>query len=397
MAGNQREMERRARREQKERRHKKIIWIIIALIVLALIIMKICEININSVKDHFTDKEGNFTLTEGVVDDNFPYNIDSSQNVSLININNKLGVLTPSSFTILNTKEASSEYVFDHGYSNPVLESSGIYSLIYDQGAKKFRLDTVSDSVYEQESANTILCADVSKNGTVAVAETSSEKLCDIVVYSKSLNKQMQISTSAGYIVAIALSENSKSVAAAVVTGENADLKTTLYIYDIAAGAESERSVTLPQGTLIDIRYAGSNVLAVGTNYAGIVRKAEEYEDIYSQGSISTRCISYTPAGDLVLVYNQYNNSTENVISYIKTNGRIKNEINVSGNIKSVTASSNLVSILTNGEIISFNLSDSEEKGRASTVDSAKSICRLGSDIFVHKQSLIDRSEVESN
>lgn len=397
MAGNQREMERRERRERKERRHKKIIWIIIALIVLALIIMKICEININSVKDHFTDEEGKFTLTDGVVEDNFPYNIDSSQNVSLVNINNKLGILSPSSFTVLNTKDAGCEYVFSHGYSNPILESDGIYSLIYDQGAKKFRLDTISGAVYEQESANTILCADVSKNGTVAVATTSDEKICDLAVYSKSLNKQMQISTSAGYILAVALSENSKSVAAAVVTGENADLKTTVYVYDIAAGSDSEKMVELPQGTLIDIRFTGSNILAVGTNYAGVIRKGETYEEIYAHNAISTRCVCYTPAGDLVLVYNQYNNSTENVISYIKTNGKIKNEINVSGNIKSVTASSSLVSVLTNGEIISFNLSDSEEKGRALTVDSAKSICCMGSDIFVHRQSLIDRSEADKN
>ena len=397
MADNQREMERREKRARKDRRHKRVIWILIAVVVLVLIIMKVCEININSVKDHFTDAEGKFTLTDGVTQDNFPYNIDSSQNVSLVNINNQLGILTPSSFTVLNSKDAVSEYVFEHGYSNPVLETAGIYSLVYDQGAKAYRLDTAGGAVYEEDTPNSILCADVSKNGTVAIASTSKEKLCDITVYSKSLKKELEISTSARYIIDIELSDNGKNVAAAVVSGENGNLKTSVYVYSLSQGADDVKPVVLPQGSVLDISYYGSNILVIGDSYAGIIKKGEKYEDIYAKDKISTRCITYTPSGDLVLVYNSYNNSTDNVISYIKQNGKIKNEIKVSGNIKCVSAGSSLVSVLTNSEIITFNISSGEEKGRASTDDSAKSICSLGSEVFIHKQSLIDRSEAELN
>ena len=101
MAGNQRKIEREERREQRERKHKLIVWIVIAIVVLALIIMKICEVNVNSIKDRFTDANGNFTLTEGVVTDNFPFSLDASQNVIVTDFNNMLGVLTPNSFTVL--------------------------------------------------------------------------------------------------------------------------------------------------------------------------------------------------------------------------------------------------------------------------------------------------------
>lgn len=397
MAGNQREIERQYKREQKDKRNKLIIWIIIAVIILVLVVMKVCEININSIKDHFTDENGNFTLTEGVVMDNFPYSIDSSSNVTMVNANNKIGVLTPNSYTVLDSTDATADFFFEHGYSNPILANSGIYSLIYDQGANKYRLDTVSQNEYEEETENSILCADVSKNGTVAIATTSKEKLCDIYVYSRSLEKQFELSISSGYAVDIALSDNSRQVSVAVVNSQNAELITTIYTYNVNSDGSSEKAVTLPSGTLADISFTGGNILVVGTNYAGVVKKDGTYEDIYIPDSISTRCISYTPAGDLILVHNQYSNSTENVISYIKTNGKIKNEINISGNIKSVTASSSLVSVLTNSEIITFNLSNSEEKGKISTMDSVNSICRIGSEIFSHKQSQIERSEAENN
>lgn len=397
MADNQREMERREKRANKDRRNKKIIWSVIAVVVLILIIMKVFEINVNSVIDRFTDEDGNFTLTEGVVEDNFPYSIDSSSNVSVVNINNQLGILTPSSFTVLNNKNGEVKYGFEHGYSNPILETEGVYSLIYDQGAGSYRLDTVSNAVYEEKLSNSILCADVAKDGTVAVATTSSEKLCDILVYSKSLEKEMQISLSDGYVIAITLSENGKKLAAAVVTGENANLKTTVLLYDVADGEADRKAVELPQGLIVDMNYTGRNIIVVGNTYAGTIDSSGKYEQIYAAGKISTQCVEYTPSGDLVLVYNSYDNSTENVISYIKKNGHIKKEISVTGTIKSVSASSSLVSVLTNSEIISYNLSNGEEKSRISTDDSARSICCMGSEIFVHRQSLIERNEADIN
>jgi hypothetical protein len=397
MAGNQREMERRERRAQKDKKHKRIIWIIIAVIILVLVVMKVCEININSVKNHFVDEDGNFTLTDGVGDDNFPYSIDSSRNVKLVNINNELGILTPSSFTVLNGTDGEVQYTFEHGYSNPILESSGIYSLVYDQGGNNFRLDTTSDSVYEEDTSNLILCADVAKNGSVAIATTSNEKLCDIVVYSKSLVKLMEISISNGYVVSIDISDNGKNVAVAVVTGENANLKTTVYTYNISSSADSEKAVELPQGSIIDLKYSGSNILVTGDSYAGVIKNSEKYQEIYAKDDISTCSIAYTPSGDLILVYNSYSNSTDNVIARINKNGKIKKEINVSGSIKSVTAGSSLVSVLTNSEILTYNLSDGSKKSSLSTDDSAKSICCLGSEIYIHKQSLIDKSEAENN
>ena len=51
MAGNQREMRKKELKAKKDRKNKTIIWIIIAIVVAVLIVMKVCEININTVKD----------------------------------------------------------------------------------------------------------------------------------------------------------------------------------------------------------------------------------------------------------------------------------------------------------------------------------------------------------
>lgn len=393
MADNQREMERREKRAQKDRRNKKIIWIIIAVIILILIIMKIFEININSVIDRFTDENGKFTLTQGVVEDNFPYNTDSSGSVSMVNINNQLGVLTPSTFTVLDSKDGNVDYAFEHGYSNPVLETEGVYSLIYDQGSDTYRLDTTSNKVYEEETQGTVLCADVAKNGTVAVAETSDDSLCEITVLTKSLEKKASFSVSDGYAVAVSLSDNAKKLAVATVQGENAQLKTSVILYDLTKEDDGGTAVQMPSGLITDLNYSGSRLFAVADIYAGFISSDGKYNELFKSGDISVRCYDYTPSDDLILVYNTYDNSTENELCYIKKNGKIKNSFSVTGNIKSISATSSLVNILTDNQIVSYNFSDSEKKNEFTTDDSARSICGMGSEIFVHKQSLIDRIE----
>ncbi|MGN0521636.1 MAG: DUF5711 family protein [Eubacterium sp.] len=393
MAGNQREMQRREKRAKKDKRNRIIIWIIIALIVVVLAVMKVCEININSVKNHFTDENGNFTLTNGVVTDNFPYNLDSSSNVVLKPVNNKIGILTPTAFTVLDSSDATEEYSFDHGYSNPIISSSGVYSLIIDQGAKMFRLDTTSDNVYQSEAKNNILCADVAKNGTVVYATTSSEKKSEIYVITKSLKEKLHYSVSYGYVIAVAVNDTAGKIAFAAVNSENAQLKTMLYTMDASTG-EIKGEFDITSGNIADLEYSGRNLIVVGDNFAGMVSNQKKYEQIYKSGDINTVCFTYTPSKGLILVYNDYINSTDNNLVYIK-NGKIKTDIKISGNIKAVSASSSLVSVLTGNEIITYNISNGEEKKKSKVDDSVKSICSMGSDVFVHRQSLVDRNEAE--
>lgn len=391
MSSNQREIQRSDKRAQKERKTKRIIWIILISLIVILAIMKIFEFNVNSVKERFTDDDGNFSISEGVEGTNFPYNLDSSENVVIKNINNKIGILTPTAFTVLNSADAKAEYSFDHGYSNPVLESSGIYTVIYDEGQNKYRLDTTSGAVYTESLDNSILCCDVTKSGTVAVATTSAKKLCEVNVFTKSLKNLCKLEISEGYVIDIALSEDSKKVACAVVNSENANLVTRIYIYDVNKQANI-CAVDIPQGSIADLKYSGKSIITLGDTYMGVI-KNNEYKSVYEQGTIVTQHYSYTPAGELVVAFGSYNNSTENKIALIKSNGKIKSELEFNGIIKDISASSNIVSILTGNSVTDIVLSSGEIKETHNTDDSVKSICRIGSSVYVQKQSLIDRCD----
>ncbi|MDY4110270.1 MAG: DUF5711 family protein [Eubacterium sp.] len=392
MAGNQREMHKKELKAKKDKRNKTIVWIVIAVIVAILIVMKVCEININTVKEHFTDSNGKFSLSQDINKNNFPYNLDSSQNVVVKNVNNKLGILTPSSFTVLDTKKAVAKYTFDHGYSNPIIKTSGIYSLIVDQGSTKLRLDNTSENVYENELSGNILCGDVAKNGNTVVATLSGDKLCNVSVYNKSLDKKMSYDLDYGYIVDIAINNSASKIAFVAVNSKNAQLKAKLYTINIGTD-KPKAEIDLPNCNVLDLKYNSDNLYVVADNFVGIVSNQKKLKTVFECGKINTVCYNFTPNDELVLAYNDYNNSTENKLVRVRAGGNTKSETKVSGNIRYISASSSTVSVLTNSNIITYSLGNMKEKKKISVDDSVKSICQMGSTVFVHRQSLIDKSE----
>ena len=392
MAGNQREMRKKELKAKKDRRNKTIVWIVIAVVVAILIVMKVCEININTVKEHFTDSNGKLSISLNINKNNFPYTLDSSQNVIVKNINNKLGVLTPSSFTILDTKKAVAKYTFDHGYSNPVIKTSGIYSLLIDQGSTKLRLDNTSENVYENELKGDILCGDVAKNGNAAVATLSGDKLCNVTVYNKSLDKKMSYDLDYGYIINIAINNSGSKIAFVAVNSKNAQLKAKLYTMNIGA-EEPKASLDLPNCNVLELKYNSDNLYVVADNYVGIVSNQKKLKTVFECGKINTVCYTFTPNDELVLAYNDYSNSTDNKLVRVRAGGNTRSETAVSGNIRYISASSSVVSVLTDSNIVTYSLGNMKQKKKVSVDDSVKSICQMGSTVFVHRQSLIDRNE----
>lgn len=72
----------------------------------------------------------------------YPYELSSGGDLSFGTVGSGLYVLDDSSFTVLDTSNASLVQTFNHGYSNPIVETAGSYSLLYDQGGTAYRLDT---------------------------------------------------------------------------------------------------------------------------------------------------------------------------------------------------------------------------------------------------------------
>jgi len=386
MATNQRENERKARKEKKQQKASLIFWCVVLVIVLVLLIMKLCEIDYTELKEQITAK---FSASQSVSDDEkFPYALQGSENAVLKEAGNKIAVLSEDSFSVIDPSDAELLYSENHGFSNPVMKAKGNYCVLFDQGADKYRLDTAGGNVYYNTAENTILCADVSESGTVAMALTSSQAKSEIVVLNKSLNEKLRYSVADGYVTEIAVDASANRVAFAAISSANALFQTTVYTMKI--GDDAPKAEFTYNSTVLDISFSGSKLFVAGADFVSVISSMKNEEKVFEQGSINVSSFSYNSSGCLIVAYTDYNGQSGGNAACIQPSGKIKTKIETGKEIKDITASSSEISVLTDDSVMTYSVRNGELKKQLAADDSYSSLLQLSSKIFARHRSYIE-------
>lgn len=383
MASSQREAERAERKKSKSRKRWRIAWAIVGVVVAALLIMRIAETDFSSL----SAKKNN---SESVSEKNkYPYELSSGGDLSFGTMGSGLYVLDDSSFTVLDTSNASLVQTFNHGYSNPIVETAGSYSLLYDQGGTPYRLDTEKKNVYSDKSDNQLLCAGASESGSVVLCTTSDSAKSNVSVYNKSLKKKMSYDVANGYVIAAAIDARGTRVAFAAVNSENAKLKTVVYTMNIG-DTEPRARFEYYSSPVLDLRFSSSDLFVVGSDFVSVVRGLKTETKIFEQGSAFTASYDYDSSDNLIYAYSEYSGSAENKIAVVKHNGNVKTVATVDSAVKDISGSSSYISVLTADSVITYKISDSSVKQTYKADDSYTSIKQVSSKVFAKRQTLVE-------
>ncbi|MDE6723799.1 MAG: hypothetical protein K2J55_06355 [Eubacterium sp.] len=389
MASNQRENERKARKNAKAKKRMKILWILVIAIAVIIVVLKVCEVDFS--KLFSSENEENKSSYSASLDEaaGFPYKIDAGENTLLSVVGNKIAILNSSSYTVIDTSDAKEIINDDHGYANPLLKTSGGYSVIFDQGSTSYRLDNQKENVYENSTKEDILCADVADTGSVAIATASGALKSRVQVIAKSLSQKMNYEISGGYVTSIAVDDRGKNIAFVVMSSENAEIKSTLYTMNVN-DAEPKAHFDYLGSAVVDIHFVSNNLYVVGSDFVSVVSSLEKETVVYEKGSINTLAYCYNPADYLIVAYSDYTGAANSKLAYIKQNGKIKTSVDVNGEIKDVSASGNEMSALTSSEAVSYRLSNGKEESRIKLDDSFTDIQQLSSNIYAKHHSYLE-------
>lgn len=389
MASNERENARRERARQKDKKTKIIVWSILAVIIVVLLAMRVSEIDFKAIKNKYTDQNGKFTLSMTTDADAYPFQLDSSSGVDIKNINDKLSILTSSSLTVINPSNAQRLYSYDHGYANPMISYSGNYICLFDQGGTRLRLDSFSDNLYEQSMQKSILTADVASNGTVIYATQSDNAKSSVFVINKSLKELMTFDVKDGYVVDVAIDSSGKKCAYVTINSENAVLKTTLHTINVGDNKDI-KTFTYDNTNILDLRYNSSSLYVVGDNMVSVISSQKKEKVAFKHNSINTLFYTYTKNNELIIDYTDYAGASENTISYVKENGKVKTSIKLDKRIKYLSTSSNEITALFSDKIVTYSLSKGKEKSSIICDDSVNSADTLSSKTFVQIGQQLD-------
>ena len=387
MESYQRENGRKEKKNQKMKKRKLAVWAAILLVIAALVIMKISEIDFRGFFDSVKNPSG---ISEKVSDGRqFPYAVGSGENTVLKAIGNKIAILNDSSYTVIDSSNARERIKDEHGYLNPILSVSGGYSVMIDQGSDTYRLDSSTENIYENSLKSDILCADVSDTGVVAVASVSGVHKSTVTVYGKSFNEKMNYEASGGYITRVAIDNRGRRVAFAVTGSEGARIKTTVYTME-TGDREPTAKFEYSGSAVLDLHFSSNDLYIVGDDFLSVIKSLKEEKAVYAKGSVNTVSYCYSPSDELVFAYGEYVGAPVNVISCVKASGKIKSEAKTDAQIKDVAASGTEMTALTSSEVISFKQRNGKESKRIQVDDSYTQIEQLSSKIYGLHSSFLE-------
>lgn len=386
MPTNERANKLREKKRQKDKKTKIIIWSVLGVIVLTIAIMKICEIDFADVKNKISAN----TAVSSVSEDVYPYSLNISGNTDVTVVNDKLAVLSDSSLTVFNPTSAKKTYSFEHGYTNPVMLSSGNYICTYDRGSTRLRLDTTYKQLYEKTVDRNIICASLASNGTVAYASFSDDADCELTVITKTERKKMTLPIKGGYITRIAL--NSSGTKCTYVTVSSTDAVITSTVHTINVGdSEDTATAEFQSSNILDVTYSDSNdAYIIGDDFLSIVSSQKKFVNVFEKGTISTVNYCYTAKNELIVNYRDYSNSSESNLAYIKSNGTVKCKTTLANTVKYLSSSGNNVTVLFPDGVSTYSLSKFESKKTYKCDSSINSVHSLGSKIYIQYGQYID-------
>ena len=158
----------------------------------------------------------------------FSNTLNGAKILSLQKTNNKVFALTNSH--LCGFSFSGKDFLqLQHNFSNPVLELSEERSLIYNRESNKFIIANNSGAIFEESLQQPIFCGDISYNGSVAFACEASSYSAQILVFDKNMKQYYKWYLADGLVSDIAVSDNGKFVAVAVLKVKNGEFVSQLY------------------------------------------------------------------------------------------------------------------------------------------------------------------------
>ncbi len=160
----------------------------------------------------------------------FPVQLDESSNYSILNIGNKVCVLSDSLCNFYNDT-GDNIYSDQHQMSNPIMKKNSNIILLYDRGAYKLKVIKNYKTVFEKKLSEKILYANISSNGYVCVV-TESDKYFSVMKIFNENGEEIFYTTSGDKIINVDFTANNNGCIASLLSLKGGNMFSTLTKYN---------------------------------------------------------------------------------------------------------------------------------------------------------------------
>lgn len=243
-------------------------------------------------------------------------------------------------------------FEYQHDFNSPVLKTSSTRSLVYNREGTEFIVFNNSNSIYEKELENTIYCGDISESGNVVFATESERYSAQIEVFSKGMKSKFTWYAVDGLISDVAISNNGKKIAVAVLKVENGAFSSEIKCFDIKS-EEPMYTIKVPGDPVLSVQNVSTGYFAYTTEEGvSFVKWKNGLETRAEEPGLSPSFFKIQ-GGNTVVVFGKNTSVTVNVYS---SNGTKKHSFSFNSLVDDVTVCYNKVYILKSNKIYIMDL-----------------------------------------
>ncbi len=365
-----------------------IIFVVLLLIVLAA--GQFGGVTFSTITDHIR------TAVAGIGSgDGYPYRMNGIEISDAGVTNSDLILVYDDTVKVLDStaKEISN---ISHTYDHPIMSCNSGRALIYDIGAKHFRVQSKTRTLYEKELDYIILTGAMGKDGTVAIASRTKDAQSMLTVYDSNEEEIFVWKCAKENIISCDVSDNGKLFAVSVLGVDNGSVYSKVYIFN-KRDTEPKATFEYKDSAVSSVQFLSNETLFVfGNNICQVIKgdKVKENIDV----SVNTPYKLYISDNNTaVVVLSKYSSTTQKIIKVYDKSGSELFTQEIGGLIKSVSTDGKYTAVLTDENVQIYN-KKGKLCGSASVNTDAEKVMISGRNTYVYSVDKIEQfSSVSDN
>ena len=362
---------------------KKITGIIIRslIVILAVILVIVIYLNRNNLSAENISEWFNEIIFGQGSGDGYPMTISGSTVYDISPANNDIALITDTSVMICN--KYGKQYVNrQHGLGNPFMVAGDNRILVYDQGGTSLHTENRNDIIFELETENKIITADMNEKGVLAYATRSNGGyMSEMHVYNAN-NNEIYKGYSSKYLISdISISSDSKGVAALMLGAKDGGYLSAINIYNFKS--DEPIQAEFAEDLFLKLNWSQFGITAVGTDSTVAISTEGEEEGRYDYNGYHLIKYAFGKDNQTVLFLSGVDGNTNNgKIVVLDENCNVIIELDSQTDVRDIFLAKERLYVLYSSNLKCYDF-DNQEIGQWDIPENAETFTINGNTAYV--------------
>ena len=334
------------KKQKKEKRKRRIIVILVILILVCIFI------GAGSVIKSMNESNALPVYDESEINNGFPITMPTSAGYTMNLMDGDISLLTDTTLYVYNSA-GSRIFSYSHIDKNPMMQTAGKRTLVYDSGGKKFAVATRKKVVFEKELTDDITFAQIGADGKSAVITESDRYSAVLRIFSRS-GEEIFTWSSTEKILSFDFTYDNNGCFVSTASTDKGKIVSVIYKFSFKNAESADWSYT--SGGTLAIRlksHSNGSVTVTGDNSVFVVKDG----NLENEYKFTLPISAYSASEDVVSVLLSDSENRKSILLAFNISGKLLGEASIDADSADIFADKSDIYVLEEKKIEKYNSS----------------------------------------